>query len=570
MSISLRPYQVSVDTSLDQAFARYMYVLCVMATGGGKTFLFASRIKKHNAPAAAVVHRKEIIAQISLSLAKLGVKHRVIAPNSVIAMIRRRHLKALQKSYINTASEVGVVSVQTLTSASTKRDQRAQAWISRVSLCVLDECHHYVKDGRWGQTLEIFAHARILGVTATPERADGKGLGVHADGFAQHMVIGPSSFDLIQEGWLSPFKYHAPSTDLVMDDIPITKSGDINTLKMRTRIQESHLVGDIVEHYKRFALGKKTIVFANDVKTAEQHVAEFIAAGFKAVVLSGETDAVVRERELNAFEDGTGAQILVNCELFDEGFDVPAVEAVILARVTFSVGRYLQMIGRCLRPVYADGFDLNDEAQRHAAIAASEKPHAIVIDAVANWERNGMPTWPRAWTLDARDKRTRSTKDEPPPQRICTNIMCNQVYYAYHKACPYCGTVYEYAERDAIDKVDGDLQELDVAAMNALFAKLRRANLSEIEYQAYQIKRGIPHVGRAKDFKRFQEDKHRRKVLEELMAWWIGMQPKRTEAEYQRRFFARFGVDMVTARTLKSKETDQLIDRISRKFTEDL
>ena len=569
--IKLRPYQIDVDEQIDSAFGRFRRVLAVMATGAGKTIVFSNRIAKHDGASAAVVHRKEIIAQISLSLAKLGVKHRIIAPNAVIRMARRRHLRVLKKSFINTNSEVGVVSVQTLTSASTKRDRRVQSWLKTVSLAVLDECHHYVQDGRWGQTLDIFQSAQILGVTATPERADGKGLGAHAKGFADVLVEGPSTHDLIQSGYLSPFRYHAPETDLDVDDIPITASGDVNTQKMRARIEDSHLVGDIFEHYCKFARGKRTIVFANDVATAEEMAHEFSSKGVKAVALSGETDPTVREKALDAFEDGTGATVLINVGLFDEGFDVPAVEAVILARVTFSVARYLQMVGRALRPVYAQGFDLSTEAGRHAAIANGDKPNAIIIDPVNNWERNGMPTWPRAWTLNDREKNIKRKKpDDRDPQKICTNVMCNQVYQAFHKSCPYCGHVPEPVGATPIARVAGDLTELDVDALNALFSKLRSANMTESEYQRYQISRRMPLIARAADMKRYKNAQFRRKVLSELMAWWCGLQPNRSESEIQRRFYNRFGVDMITARTLNASQTDKLIDLMKDRFTEDI
>jgi len=569
--LKLRPYQNEVDAKLTQTFEHHRRVLCVMATGAGKTVLFAHRVMKHAKPAAAVVHRKEIIAQISLALASLDVKHRIIAPDEVIRMVRRRHLRALGKSLINSTAAVGVLSVQTLTSAATKKDRRTQSWLKTVSLCVLDECHHYVQDGRWGQTLDIFRHAQILGVTATPERSDGKGLGAYAKGFADVMVEGPSTHDLITSGYLSPFKYHAPSTDLDMGDIPITASGDINTQKMRARIEKSHLVGDIVDHYLKFAPNRKTIVFANDVKTAEEMAQEFRSKGVKAVALSGETDTRIRERELDGFEDGSGATVLINVGLFDEGFDVPAVEAVILARVTFSVARYLQMIGRALRPVYAKCHDVSTVEGRKEAIALGGKPYAVIIDPVSNWERNGMPTWPRAWTLSDREKNvTRRKKEDRDPQKICTNLMCNQVYPAYNKACPYCNTAHEPTGATPIEQVDGDLSELDVEALNALFSKLKSANMTEFEYQRYQIHRRMPLIARGADMKRFKNAQTRRKVLENLMAWWCGFQQGRSPSELQRRFYSRFGVDMITARTLDAKSTDKLIELITDRFQEDI
>jgi DNA repair protein RadD len=550
-----RDYQHDLDLQIDAAFENYSKLLLCMATGGGKTVVFSNTIRKNTGASAAVAHRREIISQISMSLAHSGVRHRIIAPPNVIGMVQRKHLKELGRSFISAKADTGVVSVQTLTSKASGRNARLQAWIKRCTLAVLDECHHYVQDGLWGRTIELFRHSRVLGVTATSERADGKGLGTHANGFAEKMIVGPSPHELIEEGWLAPFSYHAPKTDLNMSDIPITASGDISIEKMRVRIEKSKLVGDVVSHYKRFALGKRAIVFANDVKTADIHAEEFIKAGIPAVALSGHSEDTFREESIEGFANGTGAKVLINVGLFDEGFDVPAVEAVILARVTFSVAKYLQMVGRVLRPVFPEGFPLETAEQRKHAIASSEKPKAIVIDAVANWERNGLPTWPRAWTLDNREKAaSKKDQNEMVAQSICTNEMCLQPYPSYYKACPYCGSVKEYTDTASIEAVEGDLEELDVKALEALFAKLKTARMSNSDYQAYQIKRNIPVIGRAADLRRFKASKH----------------PRRTKSEYQRRFYARFGIDMITARTLKAKETDALMDRMMRHFHEDI
>jgi hypothetical protein len=153
---------------------------------------------------------------------------------------------------------------------------------------------------------------------------------------------------------------------------------------------------------------------------------------------------------------------------------------------------------------------------------------------------------------------------------MCTNVLCNQVYPAHHKACPFCGHKPEPAGATPIEQVAGDLTELDLASLNGLFAKLRKANMTEAEYQRYQISRNMPQIARGADLKRFRKTRHRRKVLEELMAWWAGMQPGRDEGDIQRRFFNRFGIDMISARTLDAKATDQLIERIKDRFQEDI
>jgi superfamily II DNA or RNA helicase len=535
MSIKLRPYQQTLVDGIREAWTRVRSVLAVLPTGG-------------DGASAAVVHRKEIVGQISCSLAQLDVKHRIVAPPATVAVIRRKHLKRFGRSFIDPHARCGVISVQTLTSKSSQKDTALQGWLRQVTLAVFDEGHHYVKSGLWGRAVEAFSAARLLFVTATPQRADGQGLGSHADGFCDEMVEGPSTQWLIEKGYLSKFRYFAPDTDLDVTGLA-TPSGDFTPKALRSRVVESHLVGDVTQHWRRFAEGKRTIVFAPDVETAHEIASAFRAKGVAAVALSGKTDQAERDRELERFEAGE-VTVLVNCALFDEGFDVPAVECVLLASPTMSLSKFLQMIGRGLRTLEG-------------------KTEAIVIDMVRNWERgHGMPNWPRQWTLDAREKGTRSTVSDTKPQRVC--LECTQPYSAFLKACTWCGAVHVPPERSTPEQVGGDLTELDVEGMAALFAKIDKAGMADDEYAADQAARHIPLIGRGADMKRHRAAKYRRGVLHELVAWWVGMQSDRELGEIHRRFYVRFGIDIGLAFTLSATDTDALIATITTKFTEDL
>lgn len=550
------------------AWERFRVVLGVLPTGGGKTICFASIMHEHAGAAAAVVHRKEIVGQISQALARLEVRHRIIAPPQVVTRIRRKHLKELGKSYVDPHALVGVISVQTLTSPSSGKNRELQKWVSQITLCVFDEGHHYVEQGLWAKAVHAMNKAKLLLVTATPERADGKGLGHQAEGFAEIMVEGPSTKWLIDRGYLCRFIYKAPKTDLDVSNIPLTSGGDLNTRAMRKRIVQSNLVGDAVSQYKKFAAGKRAIVFANDVETATDMADAFNNAGVPSAMLSGNTEQGERDHKLDEFESGK-LLALVNVDLFDEGFDVPEVEAVILTRVTESLAKYLQMIGRALRVVYANGFDLGTDTGRLAAVAAGPKKRAIVIDPVRNWERHGMPNWPRVWSLAGRERGSRGTAGDLIPQRICT--ACTQPYERFFTRCPYCGAPQpEPGGRASPEQVDGDLIELDVEAMAELFERMRRADMPADEYALDQARRGIPAIGRPRDMKRHMAGVHRREVLRNLVGWWVGMQTGRELSEVHRRFYHRFGVDIGTAFTLNAKETDGLIDRIKQRFKEDL
>jgi DNA repair protein RadD len=564
----LRGYQERLLADISEAWSRVRAVLAVLPTGAGKTVCFSSVMHDHDGASAAVVHRKEIVGQISLSLAQLGVKHRIIAPPQVVARIRKRHLKKLGKSFIEPRALAGVISVQTLTSKASENDVQLQAWLKQVTLAVFDEGHHYVKSGLWARAVELMHNARLLFVTATPRRADGKGLGVHADGFADEMVEGPPTQWLIEQGYLCGFAYKAPQSDLDVSGLVVTATGDLNTKALRARVVNSHLVGDVVSHYQQHAPGKRAIVFATDVETSREIAAAFNAAGVPAAELNGDTDQGERDHTLDLFEAGS-LKVLVNVDLFDEGFDVPGVECVILARPTESLAKYLQMVGRGLRVIYAKGFDLSTAAGRKAAIAASEKPRAIVIDPVRNWERHGLPHWPQRWSLDGQAKGTRASNDELTPTRSC--LVCTQPYESFFLRCPHCGAEHVPPERKTPDQVEGNLLDLDVEGTAAMFAAWRAADLPDEDYRLDQIARNIPPVGRSADLKRHQAAKYRRQVLRELVAWWVGMQPKGREmAEVHKRFYYRFHIDIGTAFTLDQHKTDELIETIKHRFTEDL
>lgn len=577
MSFSLRDYQQSLTAKIYDAWNRVRVVLAVLATGGGKTAIFSWIIQQHNGASAAVVHRKEIVSQISLSLAKLGVKHRIVAPPKVINRIRRRHLRFLGESFIDQHALCGVISVQTLTSKSTLASPVIMSWVNQITLCVFDEGHHYVSTGSWAKAVELMHRAKLLLVSATPKRADGKGLGCEklgGSGYVEEMVEGVSAKWLIGQGYLSPYKYFAPESDLDIEDLALTASGDFNAKALAARAVDSNLVGNIIEHYQNWAMNKSFLVFNIDVDAAEYTAECFEAINIKCVALSGGTEAGLRDTELDAFEAGENIG-LANVNLFDEGFDVPACVAALHGRPTASLAKYLQMCGRVLRPVYADGYDLSTQQGRLAAIAAGPKPFAIIIDPVRNWETHGMLDFPRIWSLKDEDRRDKATPDDTIDQKVCRGTPdkpgCTQPYEAYLRTCPYCGMTPELPERKTPKQVDGDLLELDVEGLLALFKEREMANMSDVDFERDMIKRRVPTIGRPAQLRKHKGAIYRRKVLHELLGWWIGMQPvNRDIGEKYRRFYLRFGVDMSTAFTLNEADTDTLIDRVARGFHHDI
>lgn len=561
----LRDYQnIWVDRVCD-AQAKHGSVLGQLPTGGGKTFCFATIMQRHQGAAVAIVHRKEIVAQISMSLAVLGVHHRIVAPPDVVRRIRRKHLKKFNKSFVDPHSLVGVASVQTVTSRSAGNNALLKGWMAQCTFAVFDEGHHYVDKGLWARAIDRLPHAKKLFVTATPERADGLGLGSEADGFCDVMVEGPPVQWLIDQGYLSPFTYKAPKSDLDVSGIPVTAGGDLNSKAMRERVVSSHLVGDVVQQYHKFCPGKRALVFATDVQTSEDFAEKFRVSGVAAASLCGATENGERDKKLDLFE-GDGLRVLSNVDLFDEGFDVPGVDAAIMARPTMSLAKYLQMVGRALRPVYAPGFDLSTAEGRKAAIAAGPKPYAIIIDPVNNWLRHGAPNWPRQWSLG------RSVKGGGTgggvAQRVC--VECTQPYEKALLQCPFCGAPPALPEPSlrTLENVDGDLEELDSDTLRNMFEARQRANLSPDDHVAAKH---VPPIGQAAERKRHAARLYRREVLQHLTGHWGEMHPAgRTEREKHKRFYLRFGVDIHTAFTLSEKDTDALIDSIKENFHADL
>lgn len=548
--VQLRDYQSDFCYELSETWRRVRAVLGVLPTGAGKTVCFSSVIAAHVGYSIAVVHRREILTQISVSLAREGVKHRIIAPPATVRRIREKHFAAFGKSYEDANALCAVASVQTLTSAATLKNSAVQAFVGQVTLAVYDEGHHYVNSGVWAKAVDMFPRAKLLFVSATPDRADGKGLGAGGRGYAEEMVEGPSTDWLIKNGYLSKYQYFAPDSDLDIEGVPITATGDLNTKAMRARVEESHLVGDVVQHYLRFAAGTKAIVFAESIATAADMEHAFRAAGVRAVQLNGGTDEGERDRAITAFAE-SDIMVLINVDLFDEGFDVPAAVTAILARPTMSLAKYLQMCGRVLRIM--DG-----------------KDYAVIIDPVRNWARHGFPDTPRSWSLDDRPKGERAgdSSSDAIPSRPCRG--CTQPYRASLSVCPYCGFEYVPEDTSSIKRVEGDLFALDTDAFNALVAARKAAAMPADEYELSLMGRPMDPRGRAALVKSHRTAQTRRAVLYELVGWWVGLQEGRPMDEIYRVFWHRTGVDMESAFALDARETDALIDKLTRVFDKDV
>ena len=395
--------------------------------------------------------------------------------------------------------------------------------------------------------------------TATPLRADGRGLGADNDGEFHEMVVGPSMRDLINQGYLTEYRIFAPTSNVDMSDARRSKAtGDWNKNDVSKAVSKSNLVihdkatqvGDVVKHYLRIAPGKLGITFVPDMATGREIEAQFNAMGVRAKLVNANTPDDERAKISKQFEKHEYEQ-LINVDIFGEGYDVPSLEVVSFARPTASYGLYIQQFGRALRILEG-------------------KTHGIIIDHVSNVANHGLPDAPREWSLERRKKRGEQD-DDVMPVKICPE--CTFVFEKYKKACPNCGHIPVPSDRSSIEYVDGDLSELSPEVLAAMRSEIDVVDSSiddqVIEYRRQlQIKDTKPEYVRAHCNRltaKLQHQQDSQKILRDKMAWWAGHRRSegRTDDELFKIFYFKYGVDWITAQTLMGDEADALIEGIT-------
>jgi superfamily II DNA or RNA helicase len=517
----------------------------VLPTGGGKTVVFSRLIAEHDGPAVAMAHRKELIAQISLSLAAEGVMHRIIAPRVTVRAICAANAAAHGQPFISPTADKGVASVDALKSMCSQ-------WARRVSLVVQDEAHHVLTENKWGKACAMFPNASIVGVTATPERTDGRGLGAHSDGVFTCLAIGPTMRELIEHGHLCDYRLYAPeSARLDLESVEVSPTtGDFKRGQLASHMKHAQITGDVVRHYKELAAGKLGITFVSDVEQAETMAEAYREAGVPAAALSAKTPAAERTEMIKRFARREIVQ-LVNVDLFGEGFDLASaagmdvcVEVVSMARPTQSFVVFAQQFGRALR-------------------LGPGKEFAIIIDHVGNTIRHlGPPDTPRAISLEARARKARGQADDVPKVRVCR--ACTGVYPREMAACPACGHVWEPAGRGTPAEVDGDLVLLDPAALAQLREKAAQAMRSDADARSQYQSIGLPAPAVAANVKRQRETREAQEVLRERIAELAGewRAAGASDSEIYRRFYLAYGIDVLGACALKARPAAELLEKL--------
>lgn len=383
MRLTLRPYQEDAIRQTIAALDRNPVL--TMPTGAGKTVVGATIVERLGGRTLWLAHRRELITQAFGRLRSLGLYCGVISAT---------HAE-------DRFAPVQVASVQTL----------ARRLKPRVDRIVIDECHH-AKADTYGDILAEYPGLPVIGLTATPFRLDGHGLG---DIFGE-IVVAAYTDELCAEGTLVEPIVYAP--DLPDMSAAKMQHGDFNGRDAFRAMDGPKITGHIVETWLEHARGRRTVCFAVNVQHSQKIVEAFRDAGVPAEHLDGSLPGPERDRILARLASGQ-LSIVSNCMVLTEGWDLPALEVAIIARPTASLCLHLQQIGRIMR-------------------AADAKAGALVLDHAGNHLRHGFVTQRIEYSLDG-VKRKRAAAGEAPLRR-CRN--CFLLVPLGAQACPDCGWVF--------------------------------------------------------------------------------------------------------------------------------
>jgi len=410
MELQLYDYQQAALDAIRAAFrAKKRAPLLVSPTGSGKTRMFAAITKgaaERGNRVWILVHRDELVDQVSSALRDIGVDHALVTP------------------------EYRVVSDKPVQVASVFTLVRRLDWMAPPSLIVIDEAHHATLASTWGRIIGHYRRARVLGVTATPTRLSGEGLGDIFDA----LILGPSVQQLIDSRRLAPLRLFAPPT-IDLRGLRSTM-GDWRKADLEVRVNKPQVVGDAIDHYKRLTPGQRAAVFTVSVASADAIATDARKAGISAVMMDATMDKSLRREVVRDFQAGK-IQWLVTVDLISEGFDCPGIEVGISLRPTQSLGLWLQQCGRCLR-------------------IAPGKTHATILDHAGNALMHGLPTEDREWTL-AGTKRNIKPGERAQSVRVCP--ACFSANRSGALKCTNCGAAFPVEGRKVASK-KGELKEL--------------------------------------------------------------------------------------------------------------
>ena len=365
--ITLRDYQQLAKEEIFSKWNRVDNILYQMPTGTGKTRLFTSIIRdisiwglRHNINYRILIiaHRSELIEQSSRSLDKYRIKHGVLA--------------GTMKDKRDLTQAIQVASIQTITHPAN------QCLIDdlKFDFIIIDEAHHAVANS-YQKLWEYCPDAKKLGVTATPWRMNNSGFAQIFDAYIPSMSIK----DFIQKGWLATYQYYSiPTSSELVKSIESIREFDIEGDYKNSALVEvcdtSRIRAQLYDSYEKNVLGKKGIIYSISREHSEHICLQYRSRGVAIENIDSKTPAKVREKVIQAFRNGE-IDIIVNVDIFSEGFDCPDIEFIQLARPTKSLVKYIQQVGRGLRK--------NGDKK------------CIILDNVGMYSRFGLPDEERDW-----------------------------------------------------------------------------------------------------------------------------------------------------------------------------
>lgn len=412
--MKLRPYQQKMIDDTREALTRHQSVLLQGPTGSGKTAItvfMMQRAAERGISSMFLVHQGELLRQTSKALWEQKLSHGMIAAG------KRQSKMPAQ-----------VASVQTLV--------RRTANYPEPGLIIIDEAHRAAAS-TYSRILDAYPNAKVIGLTATPARTDGRGLTMFTD-----LVLGPKPRQLIDAGYLCDYEIFAPPSMADVGSIKTTM-GDYNKKELESAMDKPTITGDAVAHYKTHAMGKRCVVMAVSIKHAEHVKAQYNAEGVPCEMIEGRMTDREREAILARFAAGE-TLVLVNVQLLIEGVDIPAIEVVQWLRPTQSLIVWMQGVGRGLRP-------------------AEGKERLIIFDHVGNVWRHGLPDEDREWSLEGRKARKKK-EDEDADVTVQQCGNCFHIFRPGPSACPACGAEIKAKKKTELQVVDGALEKLDVEA----------------------------------------------------------------------------------------------------------
>lgn len=440
--MQLREYQTDIiERTRVQMRAGQRSILIQAPTGAGKTALTVSMLKSaadKGMRSWFLVHRRELLKQSSKAFALDNVYHAMIAANFPE----------------DARAPIQVSSIQTM--------RHRMKRVKEPDFIVWDECHHLAA-GSWAAIFAAFPNAFHVGLSATPVRLDGQGLGQ----FFPVMVQGPSVAWLIENKYLSKFKLYAPSG--INTQGLHTRMGEFVHDELVHAVNKPSITGNAIKEYEKKCGDRRALGFAVSIEHSQYVVSQFNGRGISAAHVDGDTPPDLRDETLAKFQEGK-ILVVFNCQLFGEGVDLPAVEGLIDLAPTLSLGATMQRWGRVLRTFPG-------------------KEHAMILDHAQNCLRHGLPDDEREWDLFGAGEKKK--KDEIDiGVKVCPKCFAAQS--ARNPACFCCGLVFTKKARE-IDQLEGELEEIDPELLR------RRARQEQGQASSEQ---DLIALGRARGYKR--------------------------------------------------------------------